>query len=71
MIIGAAADFVYIADETTKLAGVTPTGSRMATRVNSALLPTTLSEYTGPLFIKTDTTPMSAAVTVEIVSVTE
>lgn len=70
-IIGAAADFIYIADETTKLAGVTPTGSRMAARVNSSLLPTTFSEYTGPLWIKTDTTVMSGALTVEVMSVTE
>ena len=71
MVIGAAQDFLYVADETTKLATVTPAGSRMSSRVNSSLLPIVLTDFTGPLYVKTDGTPMSAAVSLEVLSVTE
>lgn len=71
LITGAPADFVFLADETTKLSMVSATGMTMALRANSALLPITFDGYTGPLWLITDATPMTAPLTVAVVSVTK
>jgi len=70
VIDGAAADKIYVADQATKLGMVGP-GIGLALRLSSSMLPVVLPGYTGALYLRTDATPMSGALLVSVVSVTE